>query len=693
LTMLASRHAAPAVSRQAVARAVRLGMESMRAQPPMRLSDWASEHFVLAGESSQQRGGWVAWPFQVGILDGMSDDDIEELDVFKAKRIGYTKMLTASLGFDAAYRRRNQALWQPTDDDRDSYVKTEVDPMIDGVAAVRAAKRSTKGVEDTIKYKQFRSSVLHLLGGKAARAYRRITVAAAKLDEIDAFDQQIEKSADPVTLARGRLEGAPFPKLIVGSTPRLKGASHVEHRALQAVADMRYRITCPHCQAEHPLEWGGKDVLHGFKWDDGDPHTVRHVCPHCRGAIRQADYLRHWVGAWVCDKTGIRYGADQVWRDDSGRPIKPPRHVAMRPWAAYSPQREWVDIVREFLEAKLKAKQGDVGPLQGFVNETLGETWEAKGESADQHELAKRRATHARGTVPRGCLVLVAGVDVQDNRFEVSVWGFGRGEEAWLIDHVELSANPADERDFDKLDAYLQSTFPLVGRRARLGIEAVAVDTGGHFTHQVYNFVRLRERRRVFGIKGSKYDGRPIKGKASKQDVNFRGEVLKRGVKLWEVGTDTAKDLLFGRLKITEPGPGCMHFPGGMSSGVGSYYEQLTNEHRVQLRAAGGSVWRWVKKRPGAAVEALDCAVYALFCAQALDLHRYTKAMWDKLEAAVWPAAGLFDEPDDALASTDDESPEQAAAPHELIRATSTGRISLAGMARFNNNVSGRGGR
>lgn len=132
-----SRVVVPPATRDAVLRAVRVGLESLRALPPMRLSDWAQEHFVLAGDSSHQRGRWKAWPFQIGIMDAMSCDDIAEVDVFKSKRVGYTKILTASIGFDAAHRRRNQALWQPTDDDRDSFVKSEVEPMIEGVPAVR----------------------------------------------------------------------------------------------------------------------------------------------------------------------------------------------------------------------------------------------------------------------------------------------------------------------------------------------------------------------------------------------------------------------------------------------------------------------------------------------------------------------------------------------------------------------------
>jgi hypothetical protein len=195
----------------------------------MHLSEWAAQHFKMAGESSHQRGGWEAWPFQVGIMNLMSDDDIVEVDVMKSKRVGYTKILTASIAFDAAHRRLNQALWQPTDDDRDSYVKSELDPILEAVPAVRDARSRSKQTEDTMKFKRFIGCVMHLLGGKAARAYRRITVARAKLDEIDGFVQRIEKSSDPFTLAYGRLEGA---------VEAIRAALAAHHRAAAMRGDL-----------------------------------------------------------------------------------------------------------------------------------------------------------------------------------------------------------------------------------------------------------------------------------------------------------------------------------------------------------------------------------------------------------------------------------------------------------------------
>lgn len=652
---------APTETQRAIVAAIVAGLEPLRAVPPMSLSSWAGEHFRLSAESSHQQGLWTAYPFQRGWMDAFSHDGIEEVTVRKAKRVGYTKTLLAFIAYNAAHRRRKQALWQPTDDDRDSFVKSEVDPMLRDVDAM--APVLIGGKEDTLKLKQFLGSVLHTLGGKAARAYRRITVAVAMLDEADGFDQKVEKSADPITLARGRLEGAPFPKLIAGSTPRVKGLSHIEYREENADARLTYQITCPHCDAEHPLLWGGKGVEFGFKWDGSDTTSVRHVCPHCRAAITQAEYLKLWAaGTWVSACGAWRYGGDATWRGADGLEVQPPRHVAFHIWTAYSPQRAWPDIVREFLEASTKAKAGDTAPLEGFVNETLGELWEEKVERADEHALQRRAENYRLYTVPMGGLVLVAGVDVQDNRFEVVVWAIGRGEEMWVVDYAVIFANPADEREWEeKLDPYLQTVFKHASGQG-LKIEAAAVDTGGHFTHQAYNFCRMRERRRIYAIKGDAQSSKMVKGKASVQDVNWRGKVLKRGVRLWFVGTDTAKDLLFGRLMVTQPGPGYVHFSTDLSP---DFYRQLTAEARIPQRTARGIEYRWVNPKR-ARNEVLDCTVYAIFCTHQMSLHLYTDKMWQRLEDAVQPPnADLF-----AVAPAEDPADDAslpAAAPVQML--------------------------
>jgi phage terminase large subunit GpA-like protein len=628
----------------AIKSAVRMGLESLRAEPPQRLGDWAQEHFKLAGESSHQKGAWVAWAFQVGILDFMSDDRIEELDVMKAKRVGYTKMVTAFVCYNIAHRCRKQALWQPTDDDRDSYVKSEIDPLLDpltGVQAVNKARRQGKGVDETIKYKPFRDSALHLLGGKAARAYRRITVAVVILDEWSAFDQQIEKSGDPGGLAKGRLEGAPYPKFVGGSTPRLKGLCHVERACAEAEGFVRFHIDCPHCGAEHPLLWGGKKVAHGFKWERGKPETVRHVCPHCRKSITQADYLRGGVpasGAWVCERTGKRYGLDRTWRDNAGMPCTPPRTLGLHVWTAYSPQRSWVSIVEEFESALRVLERGDVGPMQLFVNETLGETWELQGERTDEHALQARAEPYQLGTVPKGGLVLTAGVDVQRNRWEITIWAWGRGLESWVVDVVVLDGNPASEEDWEQVTTYLQRRYRQEWHGGTLGLSAISIDSSDQ-TQAVYNWVTRAQHQlpQLRAIKGDGNEAINILGPSSKQDVNWRGQKMAAGITLWRVGVDAAKDLLLGQLALDTPGPGYVHFSNELPR---EFYEQLTAEQRVLTRIKGRDAYAWVKRRPRN--EQLDNRNYALHAAYGLGLHRYSDLRWTQLEEAVQPPIDLF---------------------------------------------------
>ena len=632
-------------------KAVRKGLKAFEAVEPMRLSEWAARHFYLSAESSYVEGRWEAFWFQPAIMDAISDDDIEEVDVMKSARVGYTKIILAAIGYTAQHKRRNQAVWQPTDDDRDEFCQTEVEPMLRDVpimaSVFRGAKANAKG--NSMKQKKFMGSTCHMRGGKAAKNYRRISIDTGFVDEIDGFDPDVEQEGSPVKLAGKRVEGATFPKLVIGSTPKIKGMSLIEARVEQAQLRFRPHVPCTHCGEQILIQWGGKDKPYGFKWYGNDPETVGHVCPHCAGVMTQADYLEASKrGRWIA-QDGTWIDPDNHYRGRDGNVVPKPKHVAFHGlWTAYSQMTSWVKIVREWLSAVEKLAAGDPSEVKAFINTTLGESYEEKGEKADEHALLARATDWPLRVVPRGGLVLASGVDVQDDRFEVVTWAFGRKEEMWPIDYTVIDANPADSRDWDRLDTHLKMTFPHAAG-GQLAIRAAAVDTGGHFTHEAYNFCRQRTSRRIYAVKGETRDGQPIKGRAAKVDVNDRGKVIKAGVKLWHVGTDTAKDLLLGRLGVAEPGPGYVHFSKELPN---EFFHQLTAEQRIKVRTSQGEKFRWVKTRPRN--EVLDCTVYALFAAQMLDLHRYTDRQWDILEAKVVPAMmDMFAMPMQAMALPD----------------------------------------
>lgn len=572
-------------------------------------------------------------------MDCMSNDAIREVTVKKSARVGYTKMLLAAIGYFAEHKRRNQAVWQPTDEDAEDFVKTDVDTMLRDVDVMQRVMPSQRQRDsaNTLRFKRFRGSVLHIRGGKSAKNYRRLTVDIAYLDELDGFDSDIQKEGSPVKLSLKRLEGATFPKHIRGSTPRTKHDSLIEACERDAERRFLFHTPCPECGEEHVVKWGGKDKPFGMKWSWGEPDRVRQLCPHCGTLYTQQDYLRVWhMGRWI-DSDGIWIDPEGHFRTAEGARIAAPHSVAFHVWTAQSKQATWSQLATDFEEAVDKAKAGDKNDLKTFINTTLGETYEEEVQQADFNVLKQRAEDYPLGICPRGVLLLTAGVDVQDRRFEISVWGWGRGEESWLVDHQVLEANPADQADWDRLDAYLKTRFPHASGQT-LPIEAVGVDTGGHFTHEVYNFCRVRSVRRILAVKGADKPGQPVKGRASLQDVNYRGAILKAGVRLYFVGTDTAKDTIFGRFDILRHGPACIHLCKHLPD---EWFEQLTAEARVPQKVAGGrEVFRWVKRRPRN--EALDCYVYALFAAHVMDLPRYTDAMWARIEERVNPMQGAL---------------------------------------------------
>lgn len=648
--------------RQAIVRAVKRALAVIPAETPLRLSVWAERHFYLSKESSYQEGRWRAWPFQRGLMDLMGHDEIHHVTIPKSARIGYTKMLLAYVCHVHEHKRRNGVIYQPTDDDRDDFVTGELEPVLRDVKIMRRVmpRFSRRSKDNTLRKKAFTTGSLYLRGGKAAKNYRRLTVDYVVYDEFSGFDRDIEREGSPGKLGDKRTEGATWPKSIAGSTLKTKHNDNTEDRELQADAHFRWHVPCPHCDELHELAFGGKDKPHGLKWHGRDATTVAHACPHCGGLMTQAMYLSVWeAGVWIDTRTGnwldsgripdqaeasVRTAATLDWRvcmlpehADPASIVPPPGHAAARVWTAAAPQASWQTIVEEFLAASELAERGDKSLLKTFFNTTLGESWEEKGEATDEHALQKRAEPYAIGIVPKGALVLTAGIDVQNDRWEVDVWGWARGMESWIVDSQVIEGNPADERDWQQLEQYLGRRYKQAWHGGTLGIEAASIDSG-HHTQAVYHFVRTRQQRmRLHAIKGSSDEGRPIKGTASPVEVNWRGQRWPHGLKLWVIGVDTAKDLLHGQLAIAQPGPGYVHLSNDLPR---EWFEQLTAEQRVPVKTAGGTVLRWIKRRPRN--EKLDCRNYATHAAYMLGLDRWTEARWLQVESAVQPPPDLF---------------------------------------------------
>jgi len=356
------------------------------------------------------------------------------------------------------------------------------------------------------------------------------------------------------------------------------------------------------------LEFGGPDAEFGIKFtrdeNDGQIVDVWYVCRHCQGRIDE------WKKTEMLSKG--KYIHKYPGRKKRGFRIN----------SQYSPigWLSWLQIAEEFVKAAKALKGGDPKRMKKWVNTRQAESWEEDGEQPEHWRLSARAEPYKILTAPDGVGMITAGVDTQDNRLEVVVMGWGRGEESWVIYKSALYGDPDQHAVWQQLDELLFRTITHASG-AELHIESVGIDTGGHKTQSVYNYCRSRAPV-VFALKGSSLFGKPVVGTPTRQDVAFNGKKLKHGVALYLIGTDIAKGTIYNRLKIDVPGPGYTHFPIGLDD---EFYKQLTAEKLVTSHNKRGfAVKNWVKTRERNDV--LDCVVYAYASAIKAGLSRRN---WD----------------------------------------------------------------
>ncbi|HCS4752203.1 TPA: phage terminase large subunit family protein, partial [Escherichia coli] len=365
------------------------------------------------------------------------------------------------------------------------------------------------------------------LGGKAAKNYREKSVDVAGYDELAAFDEDIEQEGSPTFLGDKRIEGSVWPKSIRGSTPKVRGTCQIERAASESPHFMRFHVACPHCGEEQYLKFGDKETPFGLKWTPDDPSSVFYLCEHNACVIRQQE-LDFTDARYICEKTGIWTRDGILWFSSSGEEIEPPESVTFHIWTAYSPFTTWVQIVKDWMKTK-----GDTGKRKTFVNTTLGETWEAKiGERPDAEVMAERKE-HYSAPVPDRVAYLTAGIDSQLDRYEMRVWGWGPGEESWLIDRQIIMGRHDDEQTLLRVDEAINKTYT---RRngAEMSISRICWDTGGIDPTIVYERSKKHGLFRVIPIKGASVYGKPVASMPRKRNKN--------GVYLTEIGTDTAKE-------------------------------------------------------------------------------------------------------------------------------------------------------
>lgn len=597
---------------------VQEAFERIRPRPPLSVADWADRHRVLSGKAAAEPGRWRTerTPYLREIMEALSvDSEVEEVVLWSGTQLGKSETCNNWIGYSIDHNPGPLLLVQPTLDLAKRYSKQRIASLIDSTPVLRDRVQPARARDsgNTLLEKEFDGGILVVAGANSAAGLRSMPARDLLFDEVDAYPMSIDDEGDPISLAEKRQDTFARRKRLKTSTCTIKGESRIE-QAYEASDRRKYWVPCPDCGEHQVLRWAN------LKWSDGNTDDVRYACEHCGVLIEEAnkpDMLAR--GEWRAEAPESRVRG--YWINSLYSPLG---------WLS------WAAIVREFLEAKAALDVGDQTLMQVWTNTRLAETWELQGNKIAEAEVQKRAEAYQLRTVPRGVLLITAAVDVQGDRLEVQLLGWGHGEECWVLDYQKIHGDPAEGVVWSMLDEVLQAPLRnIFGLDLRIG--ATAIDHGGHHSQMVETFTRARAGRHVIAVKGQSQAGKPVIGKPSERDTNWKGKKVRRGARVWPVGSDTAKYVLYQRLGLTVPGPGYVHTSNELDD---AYYKGLTAEQLVTRYVKGRPRSEWVLKK-GQRNEPLDLWVYGYAAAAYLGMTRWKEADWERLAAKIEPP--LFD--------------------------------------------------
>lgn len=567
-------------------------LEGWVPEPDLWVDEWADRYRILSAKGSAEPGQWRTsrTPYLRDIMRALSPQNpARRIVLMGGAQIAKTELGLNWIGYIIHHAPGPILMVEPTVQVARRVSKQRLAPMIQATPEIRdrvAPSRSRDSGNTTFEKEFAGDGTLVLTGANSAAGLRSMPIRYLFFDEVDEYPGDVEGQGDPVSLAekrattfRGRR------KSLLTSTPTIKGLSRIE-AAYLASDQERLFVQCPGCKHWDYMRW------ENFHWKENKPSTVRLHCVKCSLELRESDKEELVSGArWKPTAVGVE------------------GTIGFHLPSFYSPWKTWEECADEFLAAK-----DDVFKLKTWINTVAGETWEERGDSVDAAVLAARREDYGpQGIVPNGVGILVAAVDVQADRLEVQVKGYGAQEESWLIGFARIDGDPERIGVWEELDRVLGATYRHESGRT-LKIECAVVDSN-YLADIVYRYVKARSHRRYYAVRGGKETGKPVVTRSTKRSNAYRAN-------LFTLCTDTAKEIIYSRLRIPlgvsgqQPRPGYVHLPTWIDE---EYCAQLAAEKAVRKYVKGrGSVRQWVPLRERN--EALDLEVYSLAALYILEM-------------------------------------------------------------------------
>lgn len=589
---------------------------SMLRPPALQsVSDWADQNRILVSESSSEPGRWRTdrAPYQREIMDAFTQPGVWQIVIQASAQVGKTELELNMMGRAIDVDPGPMLFVQPTDGFAEDFSKRRVAPMIRACAVLqrKVYEAKSRDAGNTIAMKTFPGGSVAFTGANSPTELAGRPVRYVFMDEIDRFPVSAGTEGDPLDLAERRTETfRSNRKIVKTSTPTVKGVSKIE-RAFLTGTQEEWHTQCPHCLQYSYIKFDDiRFDKEEYKDENGEQqfhvYNVRWRCFLCQAELPEYETKR-CPARWVSKNPRALEAGIRSFR----------LNAFMSPWS------DWTDICRMFLKSKT-----DPEKLKVFTNTVLGETWESREHTGVPEMLYARREPYD-AEVPNGPLVLTMGVDTQDNRLEYEVVGWDREEQSWGISRGIIPGRADTRAVWEEIDSLLDREWKLDNGMA-LRIGACFVDSGGHFTQEIYKqcAVRYRAGRRIFPIKGEGGEGKEYVRMMKKDTGKYSSP-------RFIIGVDSGKESIMAATGVESVGPRYMHFPNDYRCGYDmAFFKGLISEKMVIHRRMGQAVTAWEKIYERN--EPLDCRNYARAA------YRYFRWPFAKVEAAL---TGADDQP------------------------------------------------
>ncbi len=545
--------------------------------PPEQLtvSEWAEKYRVLDSKSSAMPGAWSnsVTPYLAGVMDEFNNYETEQIIFCKPTQVGGTEALQNMIGYIVMQDPSPTMIVYPTDILARSVSENRLQPML------KATPEIAKKFDDnsSLLELQFEGMYMSLVGSNSPSGLASKPIRFLMMDEVDKYPGASNKEADPIKLAMERTKTFHNRKIYITSTPTLK-TGHIWKAKESADIEKHFFVPCPHC-GEY-IEFKFQNIR--FPDDESMSYADRaefatYVCQECGCVITDND--KHNMlkrGEWRI----VRHNTKYV------------RNVAFWINTLYSPFVRWADIAKEFLLTK-----DDPEEFQNFTNSWLAEPWEDTKLKTNAELVMERQTELPALVVPSWAKLLTGGVDVQETSLYWSIRAWGDYFTSQNIAHGQALS-------FDEIVRLMNIEY-----RTEDGDPAVVnlclIDSGDQ-TDMVYDFCTYNSDWAL-----------PVKGASHAQLSHYKLSKINRegssanGLTLVLVDGDKYKDMIAGRMR-KENGRGSWMVYDGCDM---EYAQQVTNEHKVNVKSGGQTRQIWKPKFSHADNHYLDCEVYAMAAA------------------------------------------------------------------------------